>query len=459
MAGGIKKAGGISFGVSMSTSKLTKDVKTARTTLGKFVDGTRAQLGNLRNSFGGLGASLTAAFSGAAMVGFVKNQFDMIDALHDTSKNLGVTTEAMSRLNFAAEQSGASQGAVETALARMVKSTRNAAMGVETAAKAYEKLGLNAAELNNLSPEKQFAIIAEAVKNLKNQQDQLTSTQDIFGRGASELVETLRLGKDGLSAMANEADRVGATINSWDAEQVAKAADELIKVRKQFAALGNQVAVDLGPGAIGFGQRVATGLSRMTGGEGGENVAERKLREHTELKQARQEQITAAVKARMAAKKQKEWAATIWQRAAASNARDKRQGAAFAGLRDNIAGRLGGAATSFGQGMLANAQQIGSGLMGGAAQAQRSKAWNDIQLQAMLSGPRASDKTWAKTQRKFSSVKDFNAEQSGSLAAYQQRVRGQQQFGKVEEKQLKVQEQSRDYLKEILDVLPSWGIA
>lgn len=457
MAKSGKFIGGISFGVSMSTAKLASDTKRARGLTSSFVGDVKKRLGSLRNSFNGVGTSIAAAFGAAALVNFAKRQFDMIDALHDTSKNLGITTEAMSRLNFAAEQNGASQEAVERALKRLPKSTRDAALGVETVARAYGKLGLDAKALNQLSPDQQFREVAEAIKALKNPQDQMTAAQDIFGRGAAELVETLRLGKGGLQGMADEADRLGATINSIDAAKVAKAADELNKIKKQFAGLGNQIAVDFGPQAVGFGQRVATGLSRMTGGEGGENVAERQLRQQTELKQATAARMTEEVKARMAARQTEKWKATIWTRAAASNARDKRQGAAFAGIRDNLAGRAGG----FLSGLGTTAQQIAIGVMNSSeARNQRQSTLQDILSKSLFTGgKKATDATWAKTQQKTSPIADFNAEQSGSLASYQQRVRGAQQFSKVEEKQLAVQERIADGIDELVNIMPNWGIA
>jgi len=56
-------------------------------------------------------------------------------------------------------------------------------------------------------------------------------------------------------------------------------------------------------------------------------------------------------------------------------------------------------------------------------------------------------------------IGDFDAAQSGSLAAYQQRVRGAQQFNKVEEKQLAVQERIADGIDELVNIMPNWGVA
>lgn len=458
MAGGIKKAGGISFGVSMATGKLSKDVAKARKTVGGFVGAVQGSLGKLRASFGGIGSAFTAAFSGAAIVGFVTNQFRAIDALHETSQQLGVTTESLSRLGHAADMTETSQERMIAGFTRLGDATRKAMTGLGTAAGAYAKLGIDAEALNRLSPDKQFQAIAEKVGNLSTHQEQLNAAQAIFGKQlGSELLPLLKLGKEGLAGMAAEADKLGITINSVDAEKVAKAADEIAKLKKQLASLGNEAAIEFGPAVARFGNDVMTGLSQMTGGSAGENRAEEKLRKQTELKQARAAQMTAEVQARMRARKQKEWGDTLWQRAAASNARDKRQGAAFAGIRDNLAGKAGG----FLSGLGTTAQQIASGVMtSSAARGQRQSALQDILSKSLFTGgKKATDATWAKTQRKTSPIADFDAARSGSLAAYQQRVRGSQQFSKVEEKQLAVQERIADGIDELVNIMPSWGIA
>lgn len=436
MFNGIKKAGGISFGVSMVTSQLGKDTTKARKMLGGFVDDTKKRLAGLRNSFSGVGTSLAAAFSVGAVAGFAKRQFDMIDALHDTSKNLGITTEGLSRLNFAAEQSGASQEAMEKSLAKMVRSTRDASLGLETYQRAYDKLGLNAKELMKLAPEQQFAEIADAVKNLKSENDQLTVAQDIFGRSGKELVETLRLGKQGLSGMADEADRVGATINGIDAANVAKAADEINKLKKQLAGIGNQLAVDLGPGAVGFAQRVSTGLSVMSGGSGGETVAEKQLRERMGLKAEQQNNLLAEAQARFERKRQQELGRTWVQRAGEANRKDRAQFGMAVGAKDALAGGVADFAKKLGT----TVTQIATGVATSSeARIARETAFKDILNRSAMSGG-ATDATWKKITRKESQrIRSFDAVESGSLAAYQQRLRGQQQFEKarpIEEKQL-----------------------
>lgn len=421
---GIKKAGGISFGVSMSTGMLAKDVKKARSMMGGFVKGTTSML----SSWQGQVASLLGV---GALTSWAKSTFDSIDKLHESAKTLGLTTQALGGLAHAAEQNGSSQATLESGLSRMVKTTRDATLGMETASRAYEKLGLNAAELHKLSPDRQFTRIAEAIKNLKSEQDQLTVTQDIFGRGNKDLVETLRLGTDGLASMRSEAESLGKAINSVDAAKIAKAADELDKAKKTMQATMNQVVVEHGPGVANFASRVATGFSRMTGGEAGENAAEASLRKEMERRAFNQETLAKAAQARFDMKHTKERARA--QVAEAKKAQGK-TGAKVGGFLGNI----GSGAADFASGIMTGKTQAGllQNLSGPLLMMQQKLAIAGLDKNRLA----AAESAKTNTRRKFSGVSDFNSEQSGSLAAYQQKIRGGQQFDKVEQQQLKAQQ-------------------
>lgn len=411
MTSGIKKAGGISFGVSMATSKLASDVKRARTLMGGFVSSTKSMLGGVQGQLAGL--------IGIGGLGALARQsFNTIDALHDTAKSLSVSTEALSGLGHAAEQSGSSQQTLESGLARMTKTTRDASLGMETAARAYSKLGLNAEALNKLSPDKQFMAIADAVKGLGNAQDQLTVTQDIFGRGASELVETLRLGTDGLGAMRDEAEKLGIAINTLDAAKIAKAADQMDRTKKILTGISNDMVIQFGPMVTQALADQATGISRMTGGEGGETRAEAALRIKTESAAERHRSLLLQAQARHR-QKQKTPGTSQFNAAAI----------------DKLGIKLKDFGMGAAKGLMATPGQIMQGIMGGQIpQAQRSLFM--AQMKQMLFVPeKKKEEEEKKEKRKFSPA-SFGANESGSLAAYQQRVRGMQQMSKVPEKQL-----------------------
>jgi cytochrome c551/c552 len=444
MSNGIKEAGGISFGVSMNTGKLQKNIAQGRKMLGGFVNGTKNMMGQWQSQLAGMVAT-------GSLIALAKQSFYAIDALHDTAKNLNVTTEALSRLGHAADQNGGSQSSLESALTRVSRSTTAALDPATKLGALYSKLGLNAQELMGMSPDKQFMAIAEAVKGLGNEQEQLVTTQQIFGKSAGDLIETLRLGKDGLNAMADASDRLGNTINGLDAEKVAAAADEMDRAGKVMKGIMNDAAIDFGPKVTGLMADVATGISYATGGQGGETRAERDLRTGMETKAANQKNLEALEASRWRQKQMtpgtpqnKAWLAENAKKSAARKVGQAKLGENTVDLMKSFAPAITDFAKDFGT----NAKQLAQDALANPITSATGKTWGGAIMQADLKGAKAKQ-----PKSITNSIRDFSAEQSGSLAAYQQRIRGAQQFDKastkIPEKQLDVQEESRDYLKDM----------
>jgi len=164
----------------------------------------------------------------------------------------------------------------------------------------------------------------------------------------------------------------------------------------------------------------------MTGGEAGQNRAEKKLAAETDTWIAKSNELMAAAKARHEQKQLKSRLDNMWE-TTAKNTRSRQSGAMF----DFIGGKANDA-LSIGKNLLSAPMDIYNGMKDSPiAQAQRQLAMANI-----TKGFGEVPKMEEKKPRKFNDVKSFGAEQSGSLAAYQQRVRGAQQFDKVEVKQL-----------------------
>lgn len=443
MTAGIKKAGGISFGVSMNTGGLQKNVAQARKMLGGFVSGTKSMMGQWQSQLAGMVAT-------GSLLAMAKQSFVAIDALYDTAKNINVTTEALSSLGYAAEQSGGSQSSLESALTRVSRSTTAALDPAGKLGILYSKMGLNAKELLELSPDQQFNEIAEAVKRLGNEQEQLVATQAIFGKSAGDLVETLRLGKDGLKEMTKEAERFGATIRGLDAERVAKAADEMKRAGSVLKGISNDLAIEFGPKATGFLADVATGLSRMTGGDAGENRAEKDLRHEMDRRRLRQEEINNQVKMRMANDpemiKRRQYAGLpTHEEYIKRRAGQKQLGENTVDLMKSFAP----AVTDFAKDFALNAKQLAKDALANPITSATGKTWGGAIMQADLKG--AKRKSSAQMASRSAVMGDFEGNRSDSLAAYQQRVRGAAQFNKskdpIQKEQLAVQKQIRDSVK------------
>lgn len=202
-------------------------------------------------SFSRVASQLGLAFGVGAggVVAGVKALANEMDKLAKTAAKLGTTTEELSKLRFAAKQTGVDARTLELGLQRMVRKIGDAAGGSKEAQKAFERLGLDFRELAELSPEQQFAAIAEGVSGLTNRTDQLSATVKIFDSEAAGLVNTLSQGPEAIKAYGDELERLGGVISSEAAAAAEQFNDNVERINESLKGLsitlGNAVLPQL----------------------------------------------------------------------------------------------------------------------------------------------------------------------------------------------------------------------
>lgn len=187
----------------------------------------------------------TAAAAAFAVV--VRQSSRAIDALAKQSDQLGIATEKMAALNFAAGLAGVSQEQLTQAIARQQRVIADANQGLASAARALQRLGLSAQELRNLSPDQQFRVLADALNGLENQTERTALAQEVFGRSGAALLPLLSRGSEGLAQAEEEARKLGITLSRLDAAKVEAANDAMARARAVFTGVGNQLTVGISP--------------------------------------------------------------------------------------------------------------------------------------------------------------------------------------------------------------------
>lgn len=228
---------------------------------GAFTGGIRRATGGLQ-SFSGQMAQVQRAASGmatkllalvgigggiAGIVAGVSRAAERVDLLAKTADKLGIGTEALAGFQHAAELTGVSVKQASTALQRMVRRIAEAAQGTGEAKKALEELGLSAAELGQLAPDQQFRRIADAMSGVTNQADRVRLAMRLFDSEGVALVNTLKLGADGLDAMTQQAGQLGLALSRVDAAKVEMANDAITRMQSVMSGVFNQLAVHLAP--------------------------------------------------------------------------------------------------------------------------------------------------------------------------------------------------------------------
>lgn len=238
-------------------AKLKADLDKASNNIQKWGKKSNKTVDSVKQNFKRLGLSIAAAATAAAagLTLLTKSSADAIDNLAKVSDKLGIATESLIGLRHAAELTGVASNTLDMALQRMTRRLSEAAAGGGEALGAIKELGLDAQRLTALRPEQAFAEIAEAMGEVENQSDKVRLAFKFFDSEGVSLVNTLSLGRDGLEAAANEAQRLGIAVTRIDAAKVEQANDTFNKIGKTSKGLGNAIAVTLAPYVSDLGER------------------------------------------------------------------------------------------------------------------------------------------------------------------------------------------------------------
>ena len=183
-----------------------------------------------------------AAFAGIVVM--VNKTADEIDLLAKKSSKLGITVAALQKLEFQAKLSGVSTQTMGTALQRMVRRVAEAAQGTGVAVKALDELGLSAKQLNELSPDKQFQLIAKAMQNIGNQSDKVKLAMQLFDTEGVALVNTMN---SNLEATGKQFDKLGLSITKSQAAAVEAFNDSKTVLGEILGGFAQQLTVKLAP--------------------------------------------------------------------------------------------------------------------------------------------------------------------------------------------------------------------
>jgi hypothetical protein len=225
-----------------SAKKLQTQVKDA----GDASDKWTKQLGTSAVAIAKWG-SATAAAAAVGSALFIKSAIDQADAANILAGKLGITTEALTKLQYAAMLSDVSQQTLEGGLRKLATTLTVAQDPASKTAKALLDLGLSARELIAIPADQQLGRIGDALNNVQNQSQRAALAQQIFGKAGQALLPILAEGTAGIKNFGDEAERTGVVIDSTFAARAGVFNDNIDRIKSAVTGLGLNVAEELLP--------------------------------------------------------------------------------------------------------------------------------------------------------------------------------------------------------------------
>ena len=134
---------------------------------------------------------------------------------------MGIASQALAELGYAAQISGTDLENVEGAVRKMQKAIGAAEQGNKEAADSFARLGISLAELQRLSPEDQLQLVADKIAAISDPTMQAAAAMQIFGKTGTSMLPMLA----NMRQLKAEAKELGIAPSQQDVAQAARLKD------------------------------------------------------------------------------------------------------------------------------------------------------------------------------------------------------------------------------------------
>ena len=235
--------GTLTIDIAANLARLESDLGKANRLSEKFAEEQKrryARIGKL------IGAAI-ATFSVGAFSSWIQQSIDAADAAAETAQSLGITIEAYQGLSFAASTAGVEQEGLTGALNKFNKTIAAAAAGGKKQAAAFGDIGVSVRDANGgLKDADQLLLeVADKFQGYEDGANKAALAQELFGKTGAKLIPLLNQGKQGITDLMTQAQRLGLVMSA----EAAAAADQFNDNMTVLAGVSR-----------GYANNIATGL-------------------------------------------------------------------------------------------------------------------------------------------------------------------------------------------------------
>lgn len=224
--------------------------------------------------------SFKGALVGVAGIGgiglLVKNSLEATDRISKLSRTIGLSVQELQGLKFAGEIAGVELETLGKAVRNLSRVTNDFAVrGLTTSKEAFDKLGISAADLNEVGNDQLalFELVGDRISKLENGFEKTAIAQQLFGGRASEVIRVLESGKGSFADLRKEAGSLGLILSKEAAEGVEKANDAITRLRRLFTGITNQMVAALAPALELLATTLTTKVKKAIDESGGSVAA------------------------------------------------------------------------------------------------------------------------------------------------------------------------------------------
>lgn len=197
-----------------------------------------------------IGLTALVAGTSAVLVGMVKSAANAADRVKDTATAIGVSTQALQELGYAATLSGSNVETMANGLRLLSKNIADvAANPTSDLAKKFKQLGVNVKDGNGQlkTADIVFKELADGFTKVQSPAEKVNLAMTLLGKSGAQLIQTLDNGSVGLNKFSSELQNTGAALSDKQIEDLTRFNDEWDRLGMITGGLKNSIGAELAP--------------------------------------------------------------------------------------------------------------------------------------------------------------------------------------------------------------------
>lgn len=193
-----------------------------------------------------------AVAGGAALALLFGRQINVMDATEEMAARIGVSTEFISEMGYAAKMAAGDNSFLEAALSRLSVASAKAEQGAKGPSAAFRSLGIDVrdAEGKVKSLEQLLPEIANKFKAMPDGPREAAVAVALFGREGRKMLPILNEGAEGIDNLRAEAKRLGLSIGSETAAAAGVFNDNIDRILGNVRGLANSIVAEALPALV-----------------------------------------------------------------------------------------------------------------------------------------------------------------------------------------------------------------
>jgi hypothetical protein len=237
--------GTLTIDIAANLARLESDLGKANRISQKFAEDQKRRYA----AVGKLIGTAIAGLATGAFAGWIKESIDAADAANETAQSIGISIEAYQSLSYAASTAGVEQESLTGALSKFNKTISAAAAGSKKQAAAFADIGVSVRDSNGglKDADKLLLEVADKFSGYANGANKTALAQDLFGKSGAKLIPLLNSGREGITQLTTQAQRLGLVMSQEAADAADNFNDGLTALEGVSRGWANNLAADLLP--------------------------------------------------------------------------------------------------------------------------------------------------------------------------------------------------------------------